>query len=61
MDIHVANKTNMSWEVVYVIKKVRQLLGRRRVNKIVLSVGCGAVQAYIFCVCCVVKLLKPIT
>ena len=40
MDIHVTNKTNNSWEVVYVIK-VRQLFSRHRVSKIVPSVGGG--------------------
>ena len=38
MDIHVTNKTNKSWEVVYVIKKVRQLFSKHRVSKIVSSV-----------------------
>ena len=38
MDIHVTKKTNKSWEVVYVIKKVRQLLSKHRVSKIVSSV-----------------------
>ena len=28
VDIHVTNKTNMSWEVVYVVKKVRQLFSK---------------------------------
>ena len=37
MDIHI-NKTNKSWEAVYVIKKVRQLFSKHRVSKIVLSV-----------------------
>ena len=43
MDIYVANKTNKSWEIVYVIK-VRQLFSRLRVSKIVSSVGWRAVQ-----------------
>ena len=38
MDSHIANKTNKSWEVVYVIKKVRQLFCKHRVSKIVSSV-----------------------
>ena len=45
MDIHVTNKTNKFWEVVYVIRKVRQLLSKHRVGKIVASVGWRAVQA----------------
>ena len=28
MDIHITNKTNISWEVAYVIEKVRQLFGK---------------------------------
>ena len=28
MDIHVTNKTNKSWGVIYVIKKVRQLFSK---------------------------------
>ena len=44
MDIHVTNKTNKSCEVVYVIKKVRQLFSKQIVCEIVLSVGCRAVQ-----------------
>ena len=44
MDIHVTNKTNKSWEVVYVIKKFGQLFGKHRVSKIVSSVGWMAVQ-----------------
>ena len=38
MDIHVTNKTDKSWEVVYVIK-VRQLFSKHRISKIVLLVG----------------------
>ena len=38
MDIHITNKTNKSWEVVYVIEKVRQLFCKYRVSKIVSSV-----------------------
>ena len=30
MDIHITNKTNKSWEAVYVIEKVRQLFGKVR-------------------------------
>ena len=44
MDIHVTNKTDKSWEVVYVIKKVRQLFSKHRVSKIVLSVRWSVVQ-----------------
>ena len=39
MDIHITNKTNKSWEAVYVIEKVRQLF-----SKIVSSVWWRAVQ-----------------
>ena len=35
MDIHITNKTNKSWEVVYEIKKVRQLFSKHGVSKIV--------------------------
>ena len=44
MDIHVTNKTNKSWEVVYVIKKVRQLFSKHRDSKIVSSLWWRAVQ-----------------
>ena len=37
MDIHITKKTNKSWEVVYVIEKVRQLFSKHRVSKIVSS------------------------
>ena len=37
MDIHVTNKTSKSWEVVCVIKNVRQLFSKHGVSKIVLS------------------------
>ena len=43
MDIHITNKTNKSWEVVYVIK-VRQLFSKHRVSKIVSLVWWRAVQ-----------------
>ena len=33
MDIHITNETNKSWEVVYVIEKVRQLFSKHRVSK----------------------------
>ena len=45
MDIHTTNKANKSFEVVYVIEKVRQLFGKHRVSKIVLSVWWWAVQS----------------
>ena len=44
MDIHITNKTNKSWEAVYVIEKVKQLFSKHRVSKIVLSVVWRAVQ-----------------
>ena len=44
MDIHVTSKTNKSWEVVYVIKKVRQLYSKHGISKFVLSVGWKAAQ-----------------
>ena len=43
MDIHITNKTNKSWEAVYVIK-VRQLFSKHKVSKIVLLVGWRAEQ-----------------
>ena len=45
MDIHVTNKTSKSWEVVYVIKKARQMFSKHRVSKIVSSVWWRAEQA----------------
>ena len=42
MDIHITNKTNKSWEAVYVIEKIRQLFSKHRVSKVVSSV-CNAV------------------
>ena len=44
MDIHITNRTNKSWEVAYVIEKVRQLFSKHRVSKIVSSVWWWAVQ-----------------
>ena len=44
MDIHITNKTNKSWEAVYVIEKVRQLFSGHRVIKIVSSICVTAVQ-----------------
>ena len=44
MDIHITNKTNKSWEVVYVLEKVRQLFSKHRVSKIVSPVWCRAVR-----------------
>ena len=32
MDIYITNKTNKSWEAVYVIEKVRQLFSKHRVS-----------------------------
>ena len=50
MDIHITSKTNKSWEVVYVIEKVRQLFSKHRASKIVLSVWWRAVQTKKCCV-----------
>ena len=44
MDIHFTIKTNKSWEVVYVIKKVRQLFCIYRVSEIVSSILWKAVH-----------------
>ena len=44
MDIHITNKTNKSWEVVYIIEKVRQLFSKHRISNIVSSVWWRAVQ-----------------
>ena len=44
MDIHNTNKTSKSWEVVYVIEKVRQLFSKHRVSRIVSSVWWRAEQ-----------------
>ena len=43
MDIHVTNKTNKFWEVVYVVEKDRLLFSKHRVSIIVLSVCWRAV------------------
>ena len=44
MDIHITNKINKSWEIVYVIEKVRQLFSKHRVSEIVSSAWWRAVQ-----------------
>ena len=55
MDIHITNMTNKFWEVVYVIKKVRQLFSGYRVSKIVSLVWWRSVQAEKCSVlCCIV-------
>ena len=51
MDIHITNKTNKSWEAVYIIE-VRQLFSKHRVSKIVPSVWWRAVQTKKCCVLC---------
>ena len=50
MDIHITNKKNKSWEVVYVIEKV----SKHRVSKIVSSVWWRVVQKKKKCsaLCC---------
>ena len=55
MDIHITNKTNKSWEVVYIIEKVRQLFSKHRVSKIVSSVWWRSVQTEKNVVRCAVK------
>ena len=55
MDTHNTNKTNKSWEVVYVIVNVRQLFSNDRVSRIVLSVWWRAVQTEKNVVCCAAK------
>ena len=52
MDIHITNKTNKSWDVVYVIKKVRQLFCKHRVSMIVLSFGGWRYRQKKCCVLC---------
>ena len=44
MDIDITNKTNKSWEVVYVIEKFRHLFSKHRIGEIVSSVWWRAVQ-----------------
>ena len=44
MDIHITSETNNSWEVAYVIEKVRQLFSKHIVSKIVSSVWWRAAQ-----------------
>ena len=55
MDIHITNKTNKSWEAVYVIEKVRQLFSKHRVSKVffvgLVEVGTDRKNV----VCCAVK------
>ena len=41
MDIHVTNRTNKSWKIIYIIK-VRQLFSKQ--SKILLSLGWRVVQ-----------------
>ena len=48
-------QTNKSWEVVYIIEKVRQLFSKHRVSMIVSSVWWRAVQTEKNEVCCAVK------
>ena len=55
MDIHITNKTNKSWEVVYIIEKVRQLFSKHRVSKIVSSVWWNGGTDIKNEVCCAVK------
>ena len=59
MDIHVTNKTNKSWEVVYIINKVRQLFSMHRVSKIdFVSLVRGSIGRK-NAVCCAVGELMP--
>ena len=44
MDIHITNKPNKSWEVAYVIEKVRQMFNKHIVSRIFSSVLRRAVQ-----------------
>ena len=44
MDIHITNNTSKSWEVAYVIEKVRKMFSKHRVSKIVSSVWWRAIQ-----------------
>ena len=44
MDIHIINKANKSWEIVYVIEKVMLLFSKHRGSKIVSSDWWRAVQ-----------------
>ena len=44
MDIHITNKTNISWEAFHVVEKVRQLFSKHTVCEIVSSVWWRAVQ-----------------
>ena len=44
MDIHVTSRTNKSWVVVFIVKKVRQLFGEHGVSNIVSLVGYWVVQ-----------------
>ena len=55
MDIHITNKANKSWEVAYVIEKVKQLFSKHRVSKIASSFWWMAVQTEKNVVCCAVK------
>ena len=53
MDIHVTSKTIKSWEVVYVIMKVRQLFSNHRVSCFVGLVEGGTNSKNV--VCCAQK------
>ena len=49
----------MSLEVVYVIKKVKQLFSKHRARKIVSLVGWRAVQIEKIVMCCAARYLMP--
>ena len=54
MDIHVTNKTNYSWEVLYVITKVRQLFTKHSQLDCFISLVEGGTNRKNV-VCCAVK------
>ena len=55
MVIRITNKTNNSWEVVYIIEKVSQLFSKHRFSKVVSSVWWRALQTKKNEVCCAVE------
>ena len=56
VDIHAINKKNMSWKIVYVVKKVRLLFSKHsQQDCLVDSVEGGTGRKIV--VCCIVKLL----
>ena len=61
MDIHITNKTNMSWEAVYVIEKVWQLFSKHRVSNNYRQSKCGYVKAIRIMIQSIIKNIMYLT